>query len=76
MFSLILACLLGSLVFFFLGISVIFSVFGVFFGFLDLVVFFKLICWRNFLMFFWLINKEKSFEEFLKNKNYLLVFLK
>lgn len=24
----------------------------------------------------WLTNKEKSFEEFLKNKNYLLVLLK
>lgn len=78
MSPLILACPLGSLASSSSGTSVIFSVLGAFSGSSDLAAPFKLTCWRNFSMSSWLTNKEKSFEEFLKNKNYLpvLVLLK
>lgn len=71
MSPLILACPLGSLASSSSGTSVIFSVLGAFSGSSDLAAPFKLTCWRNFSMSSWLTNKEKSFEEFLKNKNYL-----
>lgn len=76
MSPLILACPLGSLASSSSGTSVIFSVLGAFSGSSDLAAPFKLTCWRNFSMSSWLTNKEKRFEEFLKNKNYLLVLLK
>lgn len=76
MSPLILACPLGSLASSSSGTSVIFSVLGAFSGSSDLAAPFKLTCWRNFSMSSWLTKKEKSFEEFLKNKNYLLVLLK